>query len=404
MRFAVDRRGGPALFALAGAVAIGATFVSEPAAVMMSDAHAQETAPAVPATPWRWQPAMVAALVDEIRASAAEGLDPAAYGAEALADHLVRTGGSAELDRMAETAALALAHDYLLGRIANRAAFDWHIERTDADPSRLAGELARARAEGRVQPWLRSLLPTDARYAGLRDALAATPAADAGARDRLRANLERWRWMPRTLGADHIYVNVPSYTLTLVEDGQARSTYTVVVGARATPTPQISYPANAIVLNPWWTPPASIKVSAGKPGFVNDGGALRQRPGPGNALGRIKIDLPNPHAIYLHDTPAKAYFAKPTRAYSHGCIRVQDIDRLATELVALDQGNAEAVTSGLRTYATQRLKLRQSRPVWLVYFTAEVGADGKVRELDDPYGRDARLIAKLDQRVQFAAR
>lgn len=408
MRFAHFAPGPrPVLLAAAGFVAAGLALVSEPATVMMTRALAQTepAAPAAPApTPSRWQPAAIEALVGEMRVAGAEGLDPSDYPADALAAELQTTGGSATLDRMADEAALALAHDYLLGRIANRAAFDWHIAREDGDPARLAGALARARAEGRVRPWLRSLLPGDPRYAALRDALAATPAADAETRNRLRANLERWRWMPRTLGADHIYVNVPSYTLTLVEDGQARSTYTVVVGARATPTPQISYPAESIVLNPWWTPPASIKVSAGKPGFVNDGGTLRQRPGPGNALGRIKIDLPNPHAIYLHDTPAKAYFARPTRAYSHGCIRVQDIDRLASEIVALDQGSADAVARGLKSYATQRVKLRQSRPVWLVYFTAEVGADGQLQKLDDPYGRDARLIAKLDQPVRLAAR
>lgn len=406
MRFAQLARGPrPAFLAAAGTLAAGLAFASEPAALLMTHALAQADAPAAPAaTAFAWQPDAVRALIDEIAAAAGEGLDPAPYNATALAAELQRTGGSAALDRMADAAALALAHDYLLGRIENRAAFDWHISRTDTDPIRLAGGLARARAEGQVRPWLRSLLPADARYAALRDALAATPIADPETRGRLRANLERWRWMPRTLGADHIYVNVPSYTLTLVEDGQAHSTYTVVVGARATPTPQISYPAESIVLNPWWTPPASIKVSAGKPGFVNEGGTLRQRPGPGNALGRIKIDLPNPHAIYLHDTPAKAYFAKPTRAYSHGCIRVQDIDRLATELVALDQGNADAVARGLKTYATQRVKLRQSRPVWLVYFTAEVGADGQLQKLDDPYGRDARLIAKLDQPIRLAAR
>ena len=303
---------------------------------------------------------------------------------------------------MADAAALKLAHDYLLGAVANKAAYDWHIERRDGDPSRLAGQLQQAVAAGEVRTWLRSLLPQDGRYAALRTAYARTPEANFVTRGRIKANLERWRWMPRDLGADHIYVNVPSYTLQLVDDGRQVAEHVVVVGARATPTPAISYAAEAVVLNPWWTPPKSIKVS-GK-GFVNSGGTLRQPPGPKNALGRVKIDLPNPHAIYLHDTPAKQYFAKPSRAYSHGCIRVQDADRLAAELVRLDQGSDAAVERGLRTFATQRLKLKQSRPVWLVYFTADVGPDGKLRLLDDPYSRDTRLLAQLDTPVRLAMR
>ena len=139
-------------------------------------------------------------------------------------------------------------------------------------------------------------------------------------------------------------------------------------------------------------------------GFVRDGGALRQPPGPRNALGRVKIDLPNPHAIYLHDTPAKAYFEKTSRAYSHGCIRVADAERLAAELVKLDSGSDAAVAQGLKTYRTQTLKLREARPVWLVYFTVDVGADGKLELLDDPYNRDTRLIAQLEKPVRLAMR
>lgn len=408
MRFALALRDGRPVLAAAGLLATSAALLSEPAALLMSRALAQPAeAPAPvppPASPWRWQAAMVETLIDEIHAAAREGLDPAAYDADALRAELARTGGSAVLDAMADTAARRLARDYLLGRIENRAAFDWHIERRDGDPARLHAELERAVARGELRPFLRALLPADPRYVALREALAATPATDLAARGRLRANLERWRWMPRELGPDHIFVNVPSYTLQLVEDGQARSSYTVVVGARATPTPQIGYAADSIVLNPWWTPPKSIKVSAGKPGFVMDGGALRQKPGPGNALGRIKIDLPNPHAIYLHDTPAKAHFQKPSRAYSHGCIRVQDIDKLAAELVTLDAGNAATVANGLKSYATRRVKLSQSRPVWLVYFTAEVDAEGRLITLEDPYNRDARVIARLDQPVRMAMR
>jgi murein L,D-transpeptidase YcbB/YkuD len=355
-----------------------------------------------PAQLGRWSAEAGRALIDEIAASANEGLDPADYQLDALSAELQRTSGGAAFDRMADAAALKLAHDYLLGAIENKAAYDWHIDRTDADPSVLAAGLQKAVAAGTVRPWLRSLLPGDTRYAALRAVYAETPESNFVLRGRLRANLERWRWMPRDLGADHIYVNVPSYTLQVVQDGHTVAEHVVVVGARATPTPAIGYPAQSVVLNPWWTPPKSIKVS-GK-GFVRDGGAFRQPPGPRNALGRVKIDLPNPHAIYLHDTPAKAYFEKASRAYSHGCIRVQDAERLAAELVKLDSGSDAAVARGLKTYATQTLKLREARPVWLVYFTADVGPDGKLQLLEDPYNRDTKLIAQMDRPVQLAMR
>ncbi|MBS0315304.1 MAG: L,D-transpeptidase family protein [Proteobacteria bacterium] len=387
---------------LASAASLGVAFLfaaPPPPIGGRADASVESAAPVKLG---RWSAENGRALIAEIAASASEGLDPADYSAAALEAELNRSGGGETFDRMADAAALKLAHDYLLGAIDNKAAYDWHIDRADGDPSRLAMQLQQAVASGRIQPWLRSLLPSDSRYAALRTAYAETPEANFVARGRLRANLERWRWMPRDLGADHIYVNVPSYTLQLVENGKPVTEHVVVVGARATPTPAIGYAAQSVVLNPWWTPPKSIRVS-GK-GFVRDGGALRQPPGPRNALGRVKIDLPNPHAIYLHDTPSKQYFEKTSRAYSHGCIRVQNAEGLAAELVKLDTGSDAAVERGLKTYATQTLKLREARPVWLVYFTADIGPDGKLRMLEDPYNRDSRLIAQLDTPVRLAMR
>jgi len=391
-------RGRRALLATAAAL-MGAVLVANATPPLAGPAAASVEAPAPLG---RWSTEAGHALIDEIAASANEGLDPADYQLDALTAELQRTGSGATFDQLADTAALKLAHDYLLGAVEDKAAYDWHIDRTDGDPSRMAAGLQKAAAGGAIRPWLRSLLPGDSRYAALRTAYAETPEGNFILRGRLRANLERWRWMPRDLGADHIYVNVPSYTLQLVENGRTVAEHVVVVGARATPTPAIGYPAQSVVLNPWWTPPKSIRVS-GK-GFVRDGGALRQPPGPRNALGRVKIDLPNPHAIYLHDTPAKAFFEKSSRAYSHGCIRVQDAERLAAELVKADSGSDAAVAQGLKTYRTQTLKLREERPVWLVYFTADIGPDGKLRLLDDPYNRDMKLIAQLEKPVRLAMR
>lgn len=389
--------------AAASALALAAVLTFPPHGAVEAQPVETSAQPAARQQLGRWSAAAARELLVEIEAAAGEGLDREEYRPALIQASLARQpDGGPELDSLADTAALQLAHDYLLGRVDQKAKFDWHIERIDTDGDRLKQQLSAAVAKGQVQPWLRSLLPTDARYQALKQAYARIPEANVALRDRVRANLERWRWMPRDLGRDHIYVNVPSYTLQVVDDGKVVSDHVVVVGARATPTPAIQYPARGIVLNPWWTPPKSIKVSGR--GFVNSGGVLRQPPGPRNALGRIKIDLPNPHAIYLHDTPSKANFAAKSRAFSHGCIRVQDVERLAEELVRLDGGNAGVVDQGLRTFTTRTVPLRQARPVWLVYFTVDVGSDGELRLLDDPYGRDRRLLASLGGAVQFASR
>lgn len=355
-------------------------------------------------SPFLWSSEDIAELQQELRMVSQEGLDPSNYDAAGLAHTLMLHGESFEADSAATQVALAVARDYSQGRINERARVGWHMDSAAPDKDRLSAELTDAVRTNRLRPWLRSLLPTDARYEALRVALAMTPAGDAAMRDRLRANLERWRWMPRTLGADHIYINVPSYSLKVVDDGKLVSTYTVVVGKPSTPTPQMTAQAKSIVVNPWWNVPPSIqRHMKGSKGFVvKDNGGFAQPPGPRNALGKVKIDMPNRHNIYLHDTPSKSLFAEPSRAYSHGCIRVKDIDRLAAELATLDKGNEAPLRQALAGSATRTLPLQQGRPVYLVYFTADVGEDGRVVALEDPYGRDSSLVASLDATPKLA--
>jgi L,D-transpeptidase YcbB len=352
-----------------------------------------------------WSVENLAVLQSEISATANEGLDPEFYDPAGLAT-IASRGESAQADAAATRATLAVARDYLTGRITEKPRFDWHIENPEPDMNLLHEDLRSALREGRLQPWLRSLLPQDARYAALRAAYSATPMTDRATRDQLRANMERWRWMPRDLGKDHIYVNVPSYTLDVVDEGQAVSTYTVVVGKPSTPTPQIAVEAQSIVVNPWWNVPTSIArtMRPGRKGFVTTAkGGFRQPPGPANALGKVKIDMPNPHSIYLHDTPSKALFDEESRAFSHGCIRVKDIDRLALQLAALDRGEDQTVRKALAGSATRTVALGAKRPVYLVYFTADASADGRVTSFEDPYNRDPRLLAALDGKTRSAA-
>ncbi|PZU06589.1 L,D-transpeptidase family protein [Sphingomonas sp.] len=384
-----------AAFCAMGAGSVPEAPVTAPAAAVAGEA---ETVAPAPAPAPIWKKSAVKDLIGAIEASADQGLRPEDYGLAALKTELDAGEGPA-LDAMAERAALTLAHDYQYGRVGDRADLGWHIDRAGGtiDPIVLNAMVER----GTVRGYLESLLPVDARYKALRAALADTP--DGAARDRIRANMERWRWMPRDLGRDYLYVNVPSYRLQRIEDGTVLSTYTVVVGAPETPTPWIAGDAPSLVVNPWWNVPQSIVRSSnlrpGRGGYVfkasSSGYVVRQPPGPRNALGRLKINLTNDQAIYLHDTPAKAGFTKDDRALSHGCIRVKDIDRLAAELMS-DGGDDGRLDEALAQGDTRTLQLPKRTNVYLVYFTLDRGENGDLVSYGDPYGRDAQVIARLD--------
>ncbi|WP_419825384.1 L,D-transpeptidase family protein [Sphingomonas sp.] len=360
-----------------------------------------EPAAAAPTTslaPALWSRSALRQLLSAAEAAREEGLRPSDYGRDALADIVAAERTGPAVDAVAEHAARALAHDYADGRVTDRQRFDWHIDHSPAALASLDADLDRAVEGGQVETYLKGLLPSDPRYAALRDALRATPRSDATRIAHIRASMERWRWMPRTLGDDYVLVNVPAYRLALFQGREEVAAHDVVVGAPKTPTPQIVAYAGSIVVNPWWTLPPSVlaegkRYSAAK-GYIytSTGGrtVIRQRPGPQNALGRMKIDMPNQYAIYLHDTPAKAAFAKTDRALSHGCIRVKDIAGLADELA-----DATQLQSALDGTSTQTLQLQRSVPVYIVYFTAGE-RDGKVVTFADPYGRDTTLNAALD--------
>jgi len=223
-------------------------------------------------------------------------------------------------------------------------------------------------------------------------------------RDRIRVNMERWRWMPRAIAANYLYVNVPSYKLRVVQDGLQLSSYDVIVGAKDTPTPQMVSPTGSFVVNPSWYVPVSIArksgLRAGRGGFVArrlaDGSVtVMQPPGPRNALGRIKFNLDNDQAIYLHDTNAKSAFGRHERALSHGCVRVKDIDQLAAELMG-QSGDAVALEEALAGNQTATLHLPQSWPVYFVYFTVDTDETGALQTYGDPYEYDVQVLAALD--------
>jgi murein L,D-transpeptidase YcbB/YkuD len=392
---------------LATAAGLACLSAASAAAASPADLSASALAPDDAA---HWSAGSARQLLRAIAAADREGLSPRDYRPETVRAAIASGEGPA-LDAVADGAALALAHDYLFGRVSDRQAMGWLIERSPYEAIQLPAGIRNAMATGTLDRFLAGLLPADRRYAALRDALA--DASDPVDRARLRANMERARWLPRTAERNYLYVNVPSYRLAVVADGQPTSTYTVVVGAKDTPTPQMISPTSSLVVNPWWNVPQSIvrksNMRPGRAGFQFtrlEGGqwAVRQPPGPRNALGRIKFNLVNDQAIYLHDTPAKSGFARDERALSHGCIRVKNIDRLAAELME-PAGSDETLDTALAGSQTATLRLPQTWPVYIVYFTADVGSDGALETYADPYGYDSRIVAALDGPVlQVASR
>jgi murein L,D-transpeptidase YcbB/YkuD len=363
-----------------------------------------------PVTP-AWSKAAVRDLIAAIEASKEEGLNPADYGLATLRD-AIENGSGPALDALATTFALQLAHDYYFGRVADRSDMQWMIERSPYEGAQLPAQLRAAVESGRIPDFFGSLLPSDPRYKALRNALAESRPGPA--QDRLRVNMERWRWMPRSIATTYLYVNVPSYTLRVIDDGVQLSSYDVVVGARDTPTPQMVSPTGSFVVNPaWYVPPSIVKKSGLRPGrggyifkaSAGGGYSVMQPPGPRNALGRIKFNLVNDQAIYLHDTNAKAAFGKQDRALSHGCVRVKGIDQLAAEL--MNQGGDDArLEEALARPQTATLRLPQTWPVYIVYFTADADPDGSgtIVTYRDPYGYDSRVLTALDGRpLQMAS-
>jgi murein L,D-transpeptidase YcbB/YkuD len=303
----------------------------------------------------------------------------------------------------------------------------YEIPRPNPD---LAAGLERALARGELQQWLSGLAPQDEEYRALaaayaeavRQAAAARGRAASELNDRVRAlavNLERRRWLERTAPATRIDVNTGASTLTYWRDGRAADRRRVVVGsAGERETPSLASPIFQLVANPSWTVPKSIAGEitpsyARRNDMIQRNGRFVQPPGPRNALGLVKFDMRNGHAIYLHDTPSKSLFQRDERHASHGCVRVQDALGFA-EMLARDNGIEEQWRRAQRPPEAGRPRTRQAGareadderwvqrwiplqreiPVRLLYHTAYV-EDGRVVIVRDVYGRDERMAAAL---------
>ena len=372
---------------------------ADPMAPLPETAIAPPPAPAPPPPPL-WQIGDVRSLEAYIATIGSEGLDPRDYDAPGL-DAALRTGDPLAISKAATDRFNKLAGDLALGHVRGADRQQWFVNDADLTPEASALLLDGALQRHDVVGSLRSLLPAHSQYAFLRAALAKTDRSDAAKYDRIRLNMDRWRWLPRDLGPKYIIVNVPSFYATLVENGTTRWKQRAIAGAIKTKTPQLTATATGVILNPWWEVPPSITHEvAGKNGFVKsaNGKTWRQPPGPTNALGKIKFVMYNGQNIYLHDTNARSRFNSQLRALSHGCIRTENIMDLAKELLADDNGTwtPEKVDETVESGKSVMAKFVKPLPVYIVYFSAAALNDGTIVNYSDLYGRDAKVIAALN--------
>ena len=357
-----------------------------------------------PLPPVLWDVVNAEDLLHYIQQVGAEGLNPADYDPAGL-ETAIRSGDYYLMSSAATQRFNLLSSDLALGHVKKPARVDWYIVDKDLDAEKQDALLRATLPQHNVTGALNALLPVHSQYAALKAALAATPAADTAERDRIRLNMDRWRWLPRDLGDKYIIVNVPSFHATLVEDGVTRWKQRAIAGKLSTPTPQLNAMATGVILNPWWEVPKSIeKEAAGKKGFVpvkGDDGKVqrwRQPPGPTNALGQLKFVMPNSKAIYLHDTNARSRFNDNVRALSHGCVRTQHIVDLATELLGDDGGTwtPDKVQTTLASKKTVQASFVKPLPVYIVYFSQAALVDGRIVDYKDMYGRDSKAVAALN--------
>ena len=233
--------------------------------------------------------------------------------------------------------------------------------------------------------------------------------------DTIVVNLERWRWYARDLGNQHVIVNIPDYRLTLWNDNKVYWTTKIVVGKPSQATPLISSEMKFITVNPTWNVPPSIIENEYLPALQEDPNALEriglkleqaadgtvriyQPPGAGNALGRIRFNFPNKYLVYQHDTPDKHLFKKDKRAFSHGCMRVENPLTYGEKLLSLALPKENYTAARLeKMFGGSEININFPKNIWvhLTYQTAFVDEDGKLQFRDDVYGRDQRMISIL---------
>jgi murein L,D-transpeptidase YcbB/YkuD len=361
--------------------------------------------------------ARAASVIARMKSADADGLEPSDYkppnfaglGPDALAE--------AEL-KLTHTV-LAYARHLQAGRFPyTRVSRNIELPQAPPDPAVILSSIADA-ADARQA--LDGFSPQHEPYRKLKAMLAQLRGQSGAARSEVSrqietviANMERWRWYPRDLGNAHVLVNQPDFTLKVMNGGAQVWTTRIVIGKPSMPTPLLSETMKYITVNPTWHVPPSIVHNEYLPALAQDptvldrmglrvsynGGEVQitQPPGDGNALGRLRFNFPNRFSVYQHDTPDKNLFGEEVRAFSHGCMRVQDPAKYAEVLLNIARPHEHWTAEKIKNMfgaAEQDIQLPTQIWVHLTYQTAFVDNAGKLQIRRDVYNLDSRTLAAI---------
>jgi murein L,D-transpeptidase YcbB/YkuD len=358
------------------------------------------------------------AAIARLKNADADGLEPSDYKTPSFAGLGPEALAAAELKLT--RAVLTYARHVQAGRFAyTRVSRNIELPQAAPEPADVLRGVADAMD---VSKTLDLFSPQNEPYRKLKAALAELRAKPGAAKNEAKqietvvANMERWRWYPRDLGDAHVLVNQPDFTLKVMHNGNQAWTTRIVIGKPSMATPLLSETMKTITVNPTWTVPQSIVRNEYLPALAQDptvlsrmglhvsynsggGVTITQPPGAGNALGRIRFNFRNRFSVYQHDTPDKYYFAHEVRAYSHGCMRVQDPAKYAEVLLNIARPQEHWTAARVQSMygrGEQDLQL-QPTTIWvhLTYQTAFVDNAGKLQFRRDIYNLDSRTAAAI---------
>ncbi len=348
----------------------------------------------------------------------ADGLDPADYPVPKVSASTTDLAALAEAEMRLSASVVTYSHHASVGRV------HWsHVSSSilyEMKPPTPAAVLAAVADAKDVAATLADYEPQAPNYIALKAKLADLRAGKTRPSkaqiDTVLANLERWRWMPHDLGKDYVIVNLPDFTLRVFHDGRQIWMTRIVTGKPTMATPIMSAEMKYITVNPTWNVPPSIVHREYLPALAadptvlarmglrmsyNSNGSVHisQPPGDHNALGRIRFNFPNKFLVYQHDTPDKNLFALDRRAFSHGCMRVQDPVKYAEVLLSIvrpgEGYSQDRIRKAIASMRELDIQFPHYLPVHLTYQTAFVDDEGRLEFRGDMYGRDRVLIALL---------
>jgi murein L,D-transpeptidase YcbB/YkuD len=326
----------------------------------------------------------------------------------------------AEAELRLTRAVLTFARHVQAGRFSyTRVSRNIELPQAAPEPADILSNMADAADAGKA---LDLYSPQNEPYRKLKAMLAELRGKPVGAKgeaskkiETIVANMERWRWYPRDLGNSHVLVNQPDFTLKVMHNGGQVWTTRIVIGKPSMATPLLSETMKFITVNPTWTVPQSIVRNEYLPALAQDptvlermglrvssnggGVTITQPPGDGNALGRVRFNFNNRFSVFQHDTPDKSLFGHEVRAYSHGCMRVQDPPKYAEVLLNIARPNEHWTAEKIkRMYGGSEQNLQiQPTTIWvhLTYQTAFVDNAGKLQMRRDIYNLDGRTLAAI---------